>query len=1203
MILSSARTFGKVRRVRRSRVIDIHLFREPPIKIQPSPLESPGTDSIGTSLRCDRNRIRADRRKPAPKSLAWRKPMNTSLHALNLFKNLLFATLAVLTFVTSIRAQDLDEVGISGRVIDQNGAVIRGVLVKAVLTETATERTTFTDSNGRYRLIELPPGDYSVTASFSGFAPETRTALQTISGQQVHLDFTLRPAGVAIEQTVVADVQTPLIDTKRTVAGGTIDAGELTTLPNLSRSALDLIFILPGVTEEPLSTRDLAEDRNEIPAQTPEEAGTFALAGGPAYSNNLTIDGLDNNDDRSARERVQPSIEAVAEVQVITNQFSAEYGRASGGRVNIRTRSGANQFRGRAFLFFRDDVLDANTHSNKSRGLKRLPLTELDPGFTLSGPLAIPHLLKPGGTFFFLSYENNRVLDSALIDTLVPIQPSPLFFLPLPTTLAGRRFEDTTAPALSAEVAPFQLAVNTPVVNHVLTTRVDHQFSDDHNATFQYHLGRLDNLRQFGGGNRLAEALQGKVRNSDAFSLTDNYVFSPSFINQTRVQFSRLSPALVASGGSSPVVLISLNDPLPSIDPGHRNGTLVAGSSTSGGSDRSETRWQIQNTLSVLHGPHTLRFGVDIQRIRSTFISLSDASGTFNFESAGDFLAGIPSRFRQNFLTESTQRNTYTSFFVQDEWQAASNLTLSFGLRFENESIVKDRNNFGPRLAVAFGPGGDGRTVIRAGGGIFFNRALLRTIDDFTLGGQQLFFDTNALRNPVTGRVMTAAERRAFIAANIRFPQTFAVDSPLIAQHAVRNSAFLRRLDPAPRIPESYQANLGFERDLGHGFVLEANYTWNRGLHLWREFNANAPLLPRDYKDFSEYLLSNDFANFRTGAGGIRPLYDVNGAGELVRFTLSPFNPLNPARCPSPFSPTNPDTVGCIVEFGVPITLINLNSFSSSTSVDVALAALRNLRPDLTRGEVEQLASIGNSFYHGLTLEIRRRFESNKHGFGFSFRAAYTLSHLIDDGVVNTSDALTPGDFRAERARSLLDRRHRFVFSGTFDTPRVLGRLSFSPIVRWGAGAPFNLSIGGADRNLDDVSNDRPIFSGDIRKLTARRPDDRIDPELLSQFTLPTIGRTGNLPRNAGVGPALFVFDLSVTREFRLNERVRIRPVVEIGNVLNATVWSFGSEFINFRALAPSATAEERQAVIDSFLVMTRTMRQRQIRLGIRVDF
>jgi hypothetical protein len=156
-------------------------------------------------------------------------------------------------------------------------------------------------------------------------------------------------------EAVVTTVEAPIVDTKRTVVGATLTARETESLPLASRSVLDLIFTLPGVTEEPLSTRDLAEDRNASHASTPEEAVSFSLAGAPAYSNNLTIDGLDNNDDRAARERFQPSAEAVAEVQVITNQFSAEYGRASGGRVNLRTRSGSQQFRGSAFYFFRDE--------------------------------------------------------------------------------------------------------------------------------------------------------------------------------------------------------------------------------------------------------------------------------------------------------------------------------------------------------------------------------------------------------------------------------------------------------------------------------------------------------------------------------------------------------------------------------------------------------------------------------------------------------------------------------------------------------------------------------------------------------------------------------------------------------------------------------------------------------------------------------
>ncbi|MDQ3474097.1 MAG: hypothetical protein M3447_10205, partial [Acidobacteriota bacterium] len=197
----------------------------------------------------------------------------------------------------------------------------------------------------------------------------------------------------------------------------------------------------------------------------------------------------------------------------------------------------------------------------------------------------------------------------------------------------------------------------------------------------------------------------------------------------------------------------------------------------------------------------------------------------------------------------------------------------------------------------------------------------------------------------------------------------------------------------------------------------------------------------------------------------------------------------------------------------------------------------------------------------------------------------------------------TPGDFRHERARSLLDRRHRFVFSGTFTIPRQLGKLQVSSIFRVASGAPFNISSGGVDRNLDDVSNDRPNFDGNVATLRWRGPGTPVDASILNHFSLPTIGQSGNLPRNAGRGPGFMLFDLSVTREFRINERMRLRPVIEFDNVLNKRVFSFGAEFINFNALAPTATAAQRQAFLDSFLLTTRTLRQRQIRLGMRIDF
>lgn len=1088
--------------------------------------------------------------------------------------------------VKTVSAQDLDNVTITGKVIDQNGAVIPGASVEAVLVKTGAVRKVVADAEGRYHIVQLEPGVFNLRASSPSFALLEKPELTLVAGQNLQLDLTLLPEGVTVDPVLVTATDTPAVDTTRTVVGATVTTHEIESLPVGTRSPLDLIFTLPSVSEEPLSTRDLAEDRNTPTNGTPEEAGTFSLSGGQASSNNITIDGLDNNDDRAARERFQPSIEAVEEVQVITNQFSAEYGRASGGRINIRTKGGSNKYHWRLFYFHRNDVLNANTTNNVARGLDKLRFKQHNPGFTFSGPLRLPIYDGRQRTFFFAAYEYDTILDSATIDTLVPIQQNPRFPLPPPTitdpALIG-------APRVAEGIAPFISTVSTPLKNHSFTTRLDHKFSEVHNGSVLYQLGRQNNLRQFGGGNRLAEALLGRTRGTDALSYTDNFVFSPTLVNQTRVQFSRLTPAVEASGGRKPVVLITLNDPLPSTDPEQRSGTLVAGSSTSGATDRRESRVQVQDVLSWVKGPHSLKFGGDAQHIRSTFIDLSDISGTFSFANAADFLANAPSRFRQNFQAESTQTNTYLGFFIQDEWRLRPNLVLSYGLRYETETIIRDLNNWGPRVSVAYDPTGSGKTVIRFGAGTFYNRALLRTIDDFTLGAQQQFFDTNDLIDPATGQLGNAVFRRDFILKNLRFPDVLTADSSLVKQFGTLNLGFSRRLDPALRIPESYQANVGLERDLGNGFVFETNFTFNRGLHLWREFNGNAPRLPAGFKNFSEYLGSRDFANFRN-AYGLRAIYDSPTAGELVRFVFKPTDP------------ASPNAVVRVTEFGVPISLINLNSFSSTTSVEIALAAVNALRPDPTRGEVEQLIAAGDSFYKGLTLELRKRFKQTKY-FGLSFRAGYTYSHLTDDGIVNTSDALIPADFIGERSRSLLDRRHRFVISGTFDTPKALGKVRFAPILRLTSGAPFNISLGGADRNLDDVGNDRPIFTGNTDQLHWRSPGDPIDPAMLSLFALPAIGQTGNLSRNAGEGPGQFFLDLNVTREFRLSKSVRLRPTIEFDNVMNKTVFSFGSEFINFSSLGPTATPDQRQAFLDSFLVTTRTLRPRQVRIGVRLDF
>ncbi|CAN5394429.1 hypothetical protein BH10ACI1_BH10ACI1_02190 [soil metagenome] len=347
----------------------------------------------------------------------------------------LFLTLFLVVFAVSGFAQDLDDVTISGKILDSNKAPIVGATVTAKSTATGAERTFVTDDEGRYKFIKLPPGTYIVRVAAQGFGTQEQTDLVTISGQNIQLNFTLSPADVKAEQTVtIGGENAPIVDITRTVVGGTVTEREIEELPNNTRNPLDLVLTLGGTSEEALSTRDLADDRNVTNPTAPAEQGNFSLSGGASYSNNITIDGLDNNDDRSANVRFQPSLESIVEVQVVTNQFSAEYGRASGGRINLRTRSGSNQFRGRVFMFFRDDNLNANTWYNNSRGFPRLPLTEYNPGFTLSGPVVLPKIYNGRNrTFFSVSYEYSNIRDTTFIDTFVPLVSNPNYPLPAGT--------------------------------------------------------------------------------------------------------------------------------------------------------------------------------------------------------------------------------------------------------------------------------------------------------------------------------------------------------------------------------------------------------------------------------------------------------------------------------------------------------------------------------------------------------------------------------------------------------------------------------------------------------------------------------------------------------------------------------------------------------------------------------------------------
>jgi outer membrane receptor for ferrienterochelin and colicin len=392
-------------------------------------------------------------------------------------------------------------------------------------------------------------------------------------------------------------------------------------------------------------------------------------------------------------------------------------------------------------MFFRDDNLNANTYNNNRRSIPRQAFTEYNPGFTFSGPIPVGYFKNK--TYFFSSYEYRNLSDTTLIDTVVPVAQNPNFALPSPTNLGGQRPDLNASGAL---IAPYIVSLNTPSLNHTFTQRIDHNFTDKHNITFNYQFGRLSNFRQYQGSTRVLEdAIQGRTRNNDAFYFTDNYVISQKLVNQFRFQFSSFKPGFAAENPNDPVILIRVRDTAVAEN---RTGTLTAGNSTANfASTRRERRFQFQDTLNYVIGSHTLKGGADVQLIKSENLALGDATGTYNFDSVADFLASRVIRFRQNFGTNSVQDNTYYGIFLQDEWRATPKLTVSAGLRYERETVVDDANNLGPRIGIAYAPFGD-KTVFRVGAGIFYNRALLRTLDDYALGRQQRSFDSRNLAGP-----------------------------------------------------------------------------------------------------------------------------------------------------------------------------------------------------------------------------------------------------------------------------------------------------------------------------------------------------------------------------------------------------------------------------------------------------------------------
>jgi len=288
-----------------------------------------------------------------------------------------------------------------GAITDASGGVLPGTIVTVTNVETNVTRSMVTDASGRYLVPALPPGTYTIKVELQGFTSKTRSGVVLALGQAVTVDFSLEIGAASEQLTVTADA--PLLQVGRTELSSVVNQQFIDNLPINGRDFISFSVITPGV----------APDRT--PQQGASSTSGLSFTGQRARSNNIMVDGLDNNDPVVGAVRATFSQEAIREFQVLADSYSAEFGKASGGVVNIVTKSGTNRVRGNTFFYLRDKSLNAKNYFDKYDifgnpvNLEKAPYNQKQWGATLGGPL------QKDRTFYFASFERNHVADSRLV--------------------------------------------------------------------------------------------------------------------------------------------------------------------------------------------------------------------------------------------------------------------------------------------------------------------------------------------------------------------------------------------------------------------------------------------------------------------------------------------------------------------------------------------------------------------------------------------------------------------------------------------------------------------------------------------------------------------------------------------------------------------------------------------------------------------
>jgi len=678
--------------------------------------------------------------------------------------------------------QNVTSATLSGRIEDATGAVVSGASVTAMHHETNQQLTTTTDHEGRYRFLYLRTGDYDLTVAADGFSPITRQLTLSV-GQAVDLSIKLDVAGVSA-QVNIGGTDLPVIETVRTQITETVRPREINDLPLNGRNYLDLALLIPGVSATNTGSNQRFAETSAVPGQG------ISIAGQRNLYNSFIVDGVSANDDAADLTGTYYSEEVIDQFQVITSGGIAEFGRASGGVVNILTRSGTNDWHGGLYGFARNQRFDARNPLAPTKDL----LTQAQYGGTISGPL------RRDRTFFFTNFEQTRRNYSAVL-TIAPAAVASINNRLRAVNYSGQLVGSGVVPA-SFDTTNF-------------FARIDHKLNDRNQLSGRYSLYHIDavNSRNVGGLNAVSRGTG--LSDTDQTGVVSNVTtLSTRTLNEARFQFTHSKLDAPVSDDVGPAINIA--------------GVANLGTATFSPLGRDINLFEAVDNVSTQRGDHSLKFGGDFLYNRVNILFPGAVQGVYSFSSLNNFLNGNYLNYQQAFGVPSQfQSNPNFGAFIQDEWRVSPSLTLNAGLRYDAQflpdPIRTDTNNFAPRLGIVYAPG-DRKTVVRASFGLYYDRIPLRAT-------------SNALQRD--GSKFIVVQLSPTQPGAPVFPNVLAVQPATLPTRPN-----ITRIDPNIEASYSEQANLQIERELPGSAVVSIGYLHLRGYHIILSRNVNVPAVP-----------------------------------------------------------------------------------------------------------------------------------------------------------------------------------------------------------------------------------------------------------------------------------------------------------------------------------------------------------------------